>query len=249
MKNAAKEVSVLSSSSSPVSPTGPDRGGRAAKGHKRVFGTVEAVFDGVYLLSSVVIGIVLLYTGASPEATLGGAMALLLAAGDAFHLLPRMCAILTGEEDRWARAMGVGKFVTSITMTVFYLLLWHLGLLIFAAGTGGWGRLTGLVYLLAGVRIALCFPPQNRWLDRRQPVSWGIYRNVPFLLLGGLTASLFAAHMGAVPAVDGMWVAIALSFLFYLPVVLWAGRKPMIGMLMLPKTVMYLWMLIMCLYL
>lgn len=214
-----------------------------------MFGSVEAVFDGVYLLASAAIGVYLLVMGTSRVAALGGAMALLLAVGDAFHLLPRMCAILTGDEDRWASAMGVGKFVTSITMTVYYVLLWHLGLYIFNAGTSGWGQMTGLVYLLAGVRVALCLPPQNRWLDRRQPVNWGIYRNVPFLLHGGLTAALFAAHVGTVPAINGMWVAIALSFLFYLPVVLWAGRKPMIGMLMLPKTVMYLWMLIMCLYL
>lgn len=214
--------------------------------HKRVFGRVEAVFDGCYLLSAAGIGIFLLGTGSATAARLAGIMALLLAAGDAFHLLPRMGAILTGDEARWARAMGVGKFITSLTMTGYYLLLWRLGLLIFHAGSGIWGRMTGLVWLLAGVRAVLCLLPQNQWLERSPPVKWGICRNVPFLLLGVLTAALFAAHIGVVPAVDGMWAAIALSFLFYLPVVLWAARKPMVGMLMLPKTMAYLWMLVMC---
>lgn len=32
---------------------------------------------------------------------------------------------------------------------------------------------------------------------------------------------------------------------FYIPVVLWADVSPMIGMLMLPKTCMYVWIVIM----
>ena len=42
-----------------------------------------------------------------------------------------------------------------------------------------------------------------------------------------------------------MWLAVTLSFLFYLPVVLWALAIPLIGMLMLPKTCMYIWMIVM----
>lgn len=38
-----------------------------------------------------------------------------------------------------------------------------------------------------------------------------------------------------------MWLAITLSFLFYIPVVLWADTLPMIGMLMIPKTLAYVW--------
>lgn len=42
-----------------------------------------------------------------------------------------------------------------------------------------------------------------------------------------------------------MWLAILLSFLFYLPVVLWADAVPEVGMFMLPKTCMYIWMVVM----
>ena len=38
-----------------------------------------------------------------------------------------------------------------------------------------------------------------------------------------------------------MWLAIVLSFGFYIPVVLWADVMPMIGMLMIPKTCAYVW--------
>jgi hypothetical protein len=42
-----------------------------------------------------------------------------------------------------------------------------------------------------------------------------------------------------------MGLAIVLSFAFYIPVVLWADLHPLIGMLMLPKTCAYLWMVAM----
>jgi hypothetical protein len=38
-----------------------------------------------------------------------------------------------------------------------------------------------------------------------------------------------------------LWLAVLLSFIFYIPVVLWAGRYPVIGMFMLPKTCAYVW--------
>ena len=38
-----------------------------------------------------------------------------------------------------------------------------------------------------------------------------------------------------------MWLTIALSFGFYIPVVLWSELYPMVGILMIPKTCAYVW--------
>lgn len=216
---------------------------------KRVFGKVEAVFDLCYLLAAALIGVYILCTGVWPVQRLAGYMAVLLVAGDGFHLVPRMLAIVTGKEERFSKAMGAGKLITSITMTGYYVLLWHIGLLLFELKGGFWHSGTLAVYVLAGIRILLCVHPKNQWLQRHQPVNWGIYRNIPFIILGGLTAILFAVYKGQVPPVNNMWIAIILSFVFYLPVVLWVHKKPAIGMLMLPKTCTYIWMLTMCLFL
>lgn len=212
---------------------------------KRLFGRIEAAFDILYLLSAFIIGIFLLCTGNSSVRILAGSMALVLAAGDSFHLLPRIGAILTGKEERLTKALGIGKLITSITMTVFYLFLWQIGLLLFLPVASF--HLSLPVYILALLRILLCLLPQNRWTDRYPPVRFGIYRNIPFFLLGIAVALLFAIHKDVVPAAGNMWLAIALSFGFYLPVVLWSNKNPKLGMLMLPKTCCYVWMLIMCL--
>lgn len=218
--------------------TGPMEPG--PKSNRRGFGYGEAVFDAAYLLAALGIGIGILSKGRQDAHALAGAMALLLAAGDAFHLLPRIGAILTGDTPRFHKALGFGKLVTSITMTVFYLLLWHLGTLLFPAVPQGW---TVLAWGLAAVRIVLCLFPQNGWYEADPPLRWALLRNIPFLLLGLQAAGLFFLHRQAGSALTWMWLAGLLSFAFYLPVALWAGKNPKLGMLMLPKTCMYLWML------
>ena len=85
--------------------------------------------------------------------------------------------------------------------------------------------------------------PQNDWTGLA-PVSWGIYRNIPFTIMGIIMVWLFFIQKKD-RAFRWMWLAILLSFAFYLPVVLWADVSPMIGMLMLPKTCMYMWMVVM----
>ena len=43
-----------------------------------------------------------------------------------------------------------------------------------------------------------------------------------------------------------MPLAVTLSFAFYLPVVLLSGTYPPVGMLMIPKTLAYVWVVWMC---
>lgn len=102
------------------------------------------------------------------------------------------------------------------------------------------------IFALAIVRIALCLMPQNEWMTANPPIIWGIYRNIPFALLGLLIIVLFycSAKENNDKAFKWMWLTIVLSFGFYIPVTLWAEAIPMIGMLMIPKTCAYVWAVI-----
>ncbi len=213
---------------------------------KRVFGRVEAVFDILYLAAATTIGAVLLFSSqGNPPRMWAGIMAFVLAGGDAFHLIPRIHVIFNGDEESFRTALGRGKQITSITMTLFYVILFYVGTLIYnPSNVAVWAF---FVCSLALLRIALCFPTQNQWAERYPPVRWGILRNIPFFALGATVAALFFLFREASPGLGLAWLAIILSFLFYLPVVLWANRNPKIGMLMLPKTAVYVWLLIMCL--
>ena len=138
-------------------------------------------------------------------------------------------------------ALGAGKWITSITMTVFYILLYYVWRLRYQVQ--GRRGVTALVWVLAALRIGLCMMPQNRWLSADAPLSWGIWRNLPFAALGLVVIVLFfrSAREHDDKAFRWMWLTIVLSFGFYIPVVLWADTVPVIGMLMIPKTCAYVW--------
>ena len=135
----------------------------------------------------------------------------------------------------------MGKWITSVTMTVFYVLLYYVWRQRYQIQ--GKRELTTAVYGLAAARVILCMMPQNQWLSANSPLSWGIYRNIPFALMGLLIIVLFygSAKEHGDRAFRWMWLTIVLSFGFYIPVVLRADTVPMIGMLMIPKTCAYVW--------
>ena len=170
-----------------------------------------------------------------------GWMAVILGAGDAFHLIPRALALCTSGLDHYTVPLGLGKWITSVTMTVFYVLLYYVWRKRYQIKAQN--GLTVVVYGLAALRIALCMMPQHQWLSTESPLAWGIYRNIPFALLGLLVIVLFyrSAKLQKDRAFRWMWLTIVLSFGFYIPVVLWADTIPMIGMLMIPKTCAYVW--------
>ena len=52
-------------------------------------------------------------------------MAVVLGCGDAFHLIPRAIALCTTGLENYTVALGIGKMITSVTMTLFYVLLYY----------------------------------------------------------------------------------------------------------------------------
>ena len=203
---------------------------------------METLFDIVYLTLVITVGIrMMIKGGKEKQYFLFGVMAVVLGTGDAFHLLPRAYALCTTGLENYTAVLGIGKLVTSVTMTVFYVLLYYVWRIRYHV-QGGTG-LSACVCLLAAVRIVLCLFPQNEWTSADAPLSWGIYRNIPFVLLGALIIVLFynKARETNDRAFRFMWLAIVLSFGFYIPVVLFADAVPMIGMLMIPKTCAYVW--------
>jgi hypothetical protein len=203
----------------------------------------ETIFDVTYLIFVVSLGVImLLKANGNKQYTLFGWMAVILGCGDAFHLVPRVFSMWS--EGGFAGnivALGTGQFITSITMTIFYIVLYFV-----------WRKrydiqnqngLTVTMLLLAAARIGLSFFPQNAWTSPNSPLAWAIYRNIPFALMGILIIILFNQQAKATndKAFGFMWLAITLSFAFYAPVVLFAEIFPPIGALMMPKTVAYVW--------
>lgn len=206
----------------------------------------ETIFDICYLGFALFAGITMLIKGNTPLVKKAGWMTTLLGAGDAFHLIPRCYALWTDGLEANAAALGIGKFITSITMTVFYLILYYIWKEHYKVEDRK--SLTQTMWMLSGLRIVLCLLPQNEWLAYRQPLLYGILRNIPFAIMGIIIIVIFAqeTRRSNDKIFRFMPAAVALSFGFYLPVVLFSGIAPVIGMLMIPKTLAYVWVIIMC---
>lgn len=202
----------------------------------------ETLFDAVYLVTVITLGIIMVKgSKGRRQYLLFGIMAVTLGFGDAFHLVPRAIALCTTGLESYTAALGIGKLITSVTMTIFYVLLYYVWRARYEI-TGKTG-LTAAVWGLAAVRVLLCLMPQNEWTSPDAPLSWGIFRNIPFALLGAIVVVLFfrSAGKNGDRSFRLLWLTVVLSFGFYIPVVLFADAVPLIGMLMIPKTCAYVW--------
>lgn len=202
----------------------------------------ETSFDVIYLIGVIILGIIMIIKSKNnKQFKLFGIMAVVLGLGDSFHLIPWAIALCTTGLENYTYALGIGKFITSITMTIFYVILYYIWRIRYKITDKK--IYTILVYILAFLRIALCLFPQNAWTSSNSPLSWGIYRNIPFTIMGILIIVIFykSSRQNNDKLFKNMWLTIVISFGFYLPVVLFADTIPAIGMFMIPKTLAYVW--------
>ena len=200
----------------------------------------ETFFDLVYLIFAIGTGIYLLAKAKGTLKKLMGCAALVLGCGDAFHLVPRMLGYFSSGD--FTAALGIGKLITSITMTVFYILMYYIWIRNYNISENK--STTAGVWALSVVRIVLCLFPQNEWITNSSPLVWGIIRNVPFAMLGIIIVCLYFTKRKEDKAFRFIWLFVTLSFAFYIPVVVGADAVPILGMLMLPKTICYMLILV-----
>jgi len=212
---------------------------------------VEILFNLTYLLViwGFVVGMVRRRSSLLPEvrpyALLFAWAFGLLALGDTGHVGFRVWAYARGGLDttvdvRGARIglVGLGALSTSITVTWFYLLMLRIWRRRFDKPLGwlGYGLLGAAV-----VRLVVMAFPQNQWNNSVPLWTWSMIRNVPLMVQGLGVAYLILRDARETGDRTFQLVGrmILVSYGFYIPVILFVQRAPMLGMLMIPKTVAY----------
>ncbi len=213
-------------------------------GRKPAVKAAETIFNLLYLLTVFTCAAILLTGGKGAVSRLYGLCALVLASGDSIHIFPRLTAMWDGKRN-YSRALGIGKQVASVTMTLFYAGIWAACVIVYDFSGALTVATSVAVAVLSAMRIVLCVMPQNAWTRGGCAKSWAVYRNLPFFLLGAIVAAGYAVGAFVHGVLGGVWIMIALSFAFYIPVVLFSAKKPAWGMLMLPKCCAYAAMIIM----
>ena len=199
---------------------------------------METIFETGYLLFALFTGVFLFVKGKGKTEFLLLAIAiLLLGVGDAFHLIPRMVALNSDGLDHHAAALGVGKLVTSVTMSFFYVVMYVFLIVREKKAPPLWLHVVyGLLFL---VRIVLVAMPQNNWLES-SPYVWNVLRNIPFVMMGVIFILMSYSYCKEDKYFRWMWLLVILSFVFYLITALGATFVPILGLMMLPKTICYM---------
>jgi hypothetical protein len=201
----------------------------------------ESIFDVAYLLAVITFSILIIRKGIikKQKATIiFGVMGLLLGFGDSFHLIPRIVGHLTTGLADYQMALGVGKLITGITMTVFYYLIY----LFYTIKTNNYNKKIHIsIMTLIVLRFALLALPGNDWVNNGTELFYGVLRNIPFAILGTIIVILFL-HVGKREEFKmfkqiGIWIIV--SFVCYIIVAVGSGFIPVLGAFMIPKTVAY----------
>lgn len=180
---------------------------------------MEAIFDAVYLIFDLVAAVLFfIFSQGNMLFILYGILTLTLCGGDAFHLVPRIIRAVHGSNEKIKRQLGIGLQVSSITMTVFYIILMYIWKFTFPEFRIPM-VIEAVIWISAVVRIVICMFPQNNWCTDE--------------------GNTYGYHM------TRMVAAIIISFGCYLPVTLFSKTKPRVGLLMIPKTCAYMWIIVM----
>jgi hypothetical protein len=162
----------------------------------------------------------------------------LLALGDTGHVGFRVAAYALGGLEQNGLLVGLGALATAITVTFFYVVMLYIWKERF---TGKFGILEYILLGSVPIRMIVMAFPQNDWGNSVPPPFWGPFRNLFLVILG--VGVLYLYLRDSIKAGDRLfrWMAycVFFSFLFYTPVILFARDFPLVGMLMIPKTIMY----------
>ena len=169
----------------------------------------------------------------------------LLAMGDTGHVGFRVLGYAAGDLETNIRVfgaelglVGMGALSTAITVTFFYVLMLMIWQKRFDKAYGWFGI---VLFAAAAVRLVLMLFPQNEWNRTVPPHTWSLVRNLPLMVQGLGVAYLILRDATAAKDRVFQWVGVSIlvSYGFYTPVILFVQQVPMIGMLMIPKTMAY----------
>ena len=159
--------------------------------------------------------------------------------GDLGHVGARLIAFFSGEVEFNYAILGIGTLFEMVGLTFLFLLF-----------TDAWrvqfNLPKNLVFkVLVGIGIVglIIFAfPQNQWTAQSAPYEWLVIRNIPWLIQGVVLSILIYRDAKAVDdkKIVKIGIYIFVSYFFYMPVIFFGEIAPMLGMLMIIGTIIYM---------
>jgi hypothetical protein len=169
----------------------------------------------------------------------------LLALGDTGHVGFRVLAYAQGNMQasvsllgREFGLVGLGALSTAVTVTFFYVLVLVAWKERFDREYGWFGY---FLLACAAARLVIMIPAANQWNNVVPPQPWSLFRNLPLMIQGLGVAALILRDARRTHDRAFAWIGIMIlvSYACYTPVILFVQQAPLVGMLMIPKTLAY----------
>ncbi len=157
--------------------------------------------------------------------------------GDIGHVGARLYILLSAEQN--TTIFGIGSLLESIGVIILFIFWTDAWRLEFSHSK----QIVYYILILTGILGLILFTfPQVGWTSDSTPQYWIIIRNIPWTIQGiGVSLLIFNdARKNDDKLMKKIGICIFSSYLFYLPVVIFGFQYPMLGMLMIPGTIIFM---------
>ncbi len=164
---------------------------------------------------------------------------LALLIGDLGHVGARLIDFISVEVEMNYFILGIGSLFEMVGLIFLFMLF-----------TDAWrvhfDRPKNLLFkVLIGIGIVgliIFVFPQNQWTAQSSPYEWVVIRNIPWLIQGVALSILIYRDAKAVDdkKLVRIGIYIFISYFFYMPVIFFGELAPMLGMLMIIGTIIFM---------
>lgn len=159
--------------------------------------------------------------------------------GDLGHVGARLIDFFSVEVEMNYVILGIGSLFEMVGLIFLFILF-----------TDAWrvqfNHTNNLLFkVLIGIGIVgliIFIFPQNQWTAQSSPYEWVVIRNIPWLIQGVALSILIYRDAKAVDdkQLVRIGIYIFISYFFYMPVVFFGELAPMLGMLMIIGTIVFM---------
>jgi len=169
-----------------------------------------------------------------------GFMVLLLAIGESFHLVPRIMEIFTSGTDNYTKLIETGRFIASLSIVFVYLLLYWFWKV--------YNRVSSLnIYNIGLVVLGILSLSLSVIFHDTSNTILVFLRNLPTLVFGALVV-LQIKNLNSdtnTQPFKYLWIPVLLALVFTVSFELLSIPYPFFIILMMPKTLMNIWIVVM----
>ncbi len=202
---------------------------------------IKSSFYIIFLVLALIVGIkMLINSKGNILAMIFGLTILILGVGEGFHIVPRILEIFSSDIGTYGPMMETGRFISSISIIFVYLLLFDFWRVYYRVTNIKKAKMTFMVFAVAGVVLSVILKDSTDTLLI-------VLRNIPLMFIGYFVILNFKKQAALAPekGFKFLWLALLLSLVFTVAFELLSTDIEFLVILMMPKTLMFIWIVVM----